>query len=92
MMTNNNRTTLYTGVTSNLVARVLQHRDRIHPASFTARYNCFRLVYYEAFPSIQEAITREKQIKGKSRAYKLQLINSMNPDWRDLFDEEVSKW
>jgi len=92
IMTNRNRTTLYTGVTSDLPGRVVEHRDRVYPNSFTARYNCKHLVYYECFHSIEEAIAREKQIKGGSRADKLKLINHRNPDWKDLFDEEVSKW
>ena len=92
IMTNRNRTTLYTGVTSDLPARVVEHRQRAYPASFTARYNCVHLVYYECFHSIEEAIAREKQIKGGSREDKLRLIKQLNADWKDLFDEEVSTW
>lgn len=92
IITNKTRTTLYTGVTSNLAKRVKQHRDRIYPSSFTARYNCFHLVYFENFHSIREAIAREKQIKGGSRAKKIALIEAKNPEWRDLYEEEVSRW
>jgi putative endonuclease len=92
IMTNRMRTTLYTGVTSNLVGRVREHRDQVYPNSFTSRYKCFHLVYYECFHSIEEAIAREKQIKGGSRADKLELIKRMNPAWDDLFDKEVSSW
>jgi putative endonuclease len=91
IMTNSRHTTLYTGVTSNLFGRVMEHREKKYPKSFTARYNLGKLVYYEGFHSIEEAIAREKQIKAGSRKMKENLIASMNPEWKDLFDE-VSKW
>ena len=75
---------LYTGVTSQLMARLQQHKDKTDPYSFTARYNIDRLVYYEVFDSIEEAIARETSIKGKLRIKKIQLIVSLNPTWRDL--------
>ena len=71
------------GVTNNLPSRVTQHKTRA-VKGFTARYNINQLVYYETTESIQTAIQREKQIKGWSRAKKVDLINSMNPEWRDL--------
>ena len=86
-MTNRHHTTLYTGVTSNLPARIWEHRHKVHPNSFTARYNLEKLVYYEAFTSIEEAIDREKQIKSYVRKKKDALINAMNPEWRDLYEE-----
>lgn len=86
-MTNIGNTVLYTGVTSDLVSRVLEHREGKYPNSFTSRYNVKRLVYYEIFASIEEAIDREKQIKGGSRKRKEELINTMNPEWRDLFED-----
>ena len=88
-MTNKNRTTLYCGVTSNLPNRVLEHKNRIHPKSFTARYNLEFLVYYEGFHRIEEAIDREKQIKAGSRNKKEELINSLNPEWKDLYSETL---
>ncbi len=91
MMTNRYHTVLYTGVTSDLFKRVRQHKDRVHPNSFTARYRLFKLVYYEGFSTIVEAIAREKQIKAGSRGQKERLINKMNPKWKDLF-EEVKMW
>jgi putative endonuclease len=84
IMTNDNNTVLYTGVTSNLKKRVKEHKKKLHPGSFTRRYNIRKLVYFECFTSIGEAIKREKQIKGGSRKKKLELINSSNPEWRDL--------
>lgn len=91
IMTNKTKTTLYCGVSSNLVQRVQQHKDHIHPKGFTARYNLEFLVYYEGFHRIEEAIAREKQIKGGSRKAKEAFINALNPEWKDLFDE-ITKW
>lgn len=91
IMANERSTTLYVGVTSDLYSRVVEHRTKHYPQSFTAKYNLTKLVYYESFHSIEEAILREKQIKGGSRKKKETLINSINPEWKDLYDE-VSKW
>jgi len=87
IVTNKNRTTLYVGVTSNLAARIQEHREKKYPHSFTARYNLDRLVFYENFTRIEEAIAREKQLKGGSRKKKEELINNLNPEWKDLGDE-----
>lgn len=92
ILTNQNNKVLYIGVTSDLSKRILQHREKIHPDSFTAKYNLNKLVYYETLDSIVEAIEREKQLKGGSRAKKIALIESTNPEWRDLFDEVVDQW
>ncbi|MBR6929186.1 MAG: GIY-YIG nuclease family protein [Bacteroidales bacterium] len=78
--------TIYTGVTSDLKQRIYEHKTKVHPDSFTAKYSVDKLGYYEEFVSIKDAIAREKQIKGGSRAKKIQLIEGMNPDWIDLFD------
>lgn len=91
IMTNRHHTTLYTGVTSNLPVRIWEHRHKVYPNSFTAHYNLEKLVYYESFTSIEEAIEREKQIKGYVRKKKDSLINAMNPEWRDLY-QEVQQW
>lgn len=92
MMTNALRSVVYTGVTSDLIMRVQQHRNKYYPDSFTTKYNATILVYYACYSTIQEAILEEKRIKGGSRKQKMQLINSMNPSWEDLWDKEVSKW
>ncbi len=84
IMTNKNNTVLYTGVTSDLKERVIQHKQKLHSQSFTARYNICKLVYFEEFEYINEAINREKQIKGGSRRKKIELINKINPEWEDL--------
>ena len=87
IVTNKNRTTLYTGVTSDLYSRAHQHKTHFFPKSFTTRYNCEILVYYKFYPLIEEAIAFEKKIKAGSREKKIALINDMNPDWTDLFEE-----
>ena len=85
-MTNKNNAVLYTGVTGNLFKRVSEHKDKI-VAGFTSAYNVTKLVYYEEFETMPEAIAREKQIKGGSRQKKIALINSKNPEWKDLYEE-----
>lgn len=77
--------TLYIGVTSNLPTRVQQHKQGTIEG-FSKRYNCKKLVYYEPYVDIRDAIQREKYIKGKKRIFKQELIASMNPVWRDLSD------
>jgi len=91
-MTNKNNTVLYTGVTSDLIARIQQHISKIHFSSLTAKYNIEKLVYYSFFPTIKEAITEEKRIKGGSREKKIKLVESINPLWEDLWKKEISKW
>ena len=85
-MTNKGNTTLYTGVTSDLQKRAYQHRAKFVDG-FTKKYRITKLVYYEVFDDIENAIAREKQIKAGSRQKKVQLINQMNRDWKDLFEE-----
>ncbi|WP_134090095.1 GIY-YIG nuclease family protein [Olivibacter sp. XZL3] len=91
ILTNKTRTTLYIGVTKNLRNRITQHKMRIHPESFSNRYNLEVCVYYENFSRIEEAIAREKQLKKWSRLKKELLINSTNPAWNDLWNE-ISEW
>ena len=78
--------TLYTGVTNNLERRVAEHKER-KPGSFTARYNINRLVYFEEFADINQAIARENEIKQMARRTKLALVELTNPNWRDLSTE-----
>jgi putative endonuclease len=92
ILTNENNTTLYTGVTSNLMKRLFEHRSGKYPNSFTARYGLGKLVYYEVFHRIEDAIAREKQIKGGSRLKKEKLINAINPEWNDLSHELGIEW
>jgi len=84
-MTNKNDTVLYTGVTNNLVRRVYEHKEKIIKG-FTSRYNINKLVFFEETKNIEDAIKREKQIKAGSRQKKIDLINSINPEWKDLYD------
>jgi putative endonuclease len=87
MLTNKNNRVIYVGVTSALRARIWQHKTKFYPKSFSAKYNCGKIVWYECFPSIVEAIDREKQLKGGNRKQKEDLINAMNPQWKDLWDD-----
>ena len=84
IITNRNNTTFYVGVTSDLEERIKKHKSKFYPKSFSARYNLNKLVYYEAFQMIGDAIAREKQIKAGSRIKKIALIEKMNPNWVDL--------
>ena len=87
ILTNKNHTVLYTGVTSDLEKRVMEHKIKSHPKSFSAKYNLNQLVYFEQCPDILFAIAREKQLKSGSRQKKIDLINTFNPAWQDLSDE-----
>lgn len=76
---------LYTGVTSNLKSRIKAHKTKKYKNSFSARYNAYKLVWYQEFDSIIDARDREKQIKAGSRAKKVKLIQDLNPEWKDLY-------
>jgi len=80
--------TLYIGVTSQLATRVWQHKSKV-VEGFTTKYGVDKLVYYEAHGSAEAAIIREKQLKKWRRSWKIELIEGLNPDWRDLYDELV---
>ncbi len=86
ILSNRHNTTLYTGVTNNLFRRLLEHKSG-EGSKFAKRYNLTKLVYFEVTNDINTAITREKQIKAGSRQKKIDLINSINPGWAELFDE-----
>ena len=88
LMANRRNGTLYVGVTSNLVQRAWQHREGTIEG-FTKRHGCKLLIWFERHATMIEAIAREKQIKGGSRAAKIKLIEATNPGWRDLFPEIV---
>ncbi len=88
IMANKRNGTLYTGVTSDLVKRVYQHKNN-NFLGFTSSYNCKLLVYYELHEDLVSAITREKQIKGGSRKKKLVLIEGLNPEWLDLYADII---
>jgi len=85
-MTNKNKTVLYTGITNDLKRRVYEHKEKL-VKGFTKKYSINKLIYYEVFRDVGNAILREKQIKGGSRAKKIELVNKMNPEWRDLYDD-----
>ncbi len=91
ILTNKDNNVLYTGVTSDLISRVIEHNDEQYPHSFTAKYKCKKLIYFEVFDHIESAIEREKFIKGKSRAYKLNLITAVNPGFNNLW-YQIKHW
>ncbi len=86
IMTNKRNTVLYTGVTKDLRRRVYEHREKLVDG-FTKKYNITKLVYYEIFLDPENAIMREKHLKAGSRHKKIDLINQMNKEWRDLYDQ-----
>ena len=89
-MANRWNSALYTGVTSDLSKRVLEHKQRKDPTSFTARYNCEKLVWFEEHDDIEEAIAHEKQLKNWKREWKDALVVKMNPQWKDLSENWAS--
>ena len=86
IMTNKRTTVLYTGVTNNLKRRVYEHREKL-VGGFTRKYNATKLVFYEIFQDAENAIMREKHLKAGSRQKKIDLINQMNEEWRDLYEQ-----
>jgi putative endonuclease len=86
IVTNSANKTLYTGVTSDLYIRMVEHRDHQYPKSFTSKYHCTKLVYVSFFPSFQDAMMERKRIQGRSRQKKIVLIESVNPQWADLWE------
>lgn len=88
IMTNTHNTVLYTGMTNDLVRRVYEHKNGFG-STFTKKYNVHKLVYYEIGNDINAVIAREKQIKGGSRKKKTDLINSLNPEWKDLYEKII---
>ena len=91
MVTNQHHTVLYIGVTSDLRNRIWEHKTKKYLNSFTTKYNCDKLVWYESFAFIEEAIAAEKRLKDRSRKYKEQLISNINPEWKDMW-EEIKNW
>src|SRR3989344_4382588 len=89
LMTNKWNTVFYNGVTDNLIKRIWEHKNKVHPKSFTAKYNVYKLVYYEIYSDPLNVIKREKQIKNLVRRKKIELIILNNPEYRDLYDELV---
>jgi putative endonuclease len=83
-MTNYDNTVFYIGVSSNFIGRVWQHKQKVHPNSFTAKYNVKKLVYSAEFPTALEAISAEKRLKNWKRQWKIELIQKENPNFEDL--------
>lgn len=89
ILTNKTNTVLYTGVTSNLIKRIYEHKNNAVDG-FTKKYMIHKLIYYEPYQNIQEALTREKQLKAGTRKKKEALINSLNPEWTDMYNSIIS--
>ena len=87
ILANATNTVIYTGVTSNLIRRVYEHREEVDTKSFTAQYHVHRLVYFEETSDVHVALEREKQIKGWNRARKNKLVEKRNPSWEDLYQQ-----
>jgi Predicted endonuclease containing a URI domain len=85
ILSNKYNNVLYVGITNDLIRRVYEHKNKL-VEGFTQKYNVDKLVYYELFGDPINAITREKQLKGYSRKKKVELINSFNPEWKDLYE------
>ena len=90
ILTNKSNKVLYTGITSNLIKRVYEHKQKLVDG-FTKRYNVNKLVYYDYSEDVYGAIQREKQIKGKLRKKKIEIIEKMNPEWKDLYEELINE-
>ncbi len=88
-MTNKNNNVLYVGVTNSLVRRIAEHHEG-RGSSFTKKYNCYKLVYFERFQDIEQAIAREKQLKHFKREWKNNLVQGVNPNWIDLAKSIIS--
>ena len=86
ILSNKHCTVLYTGVTSDLLGRIYQHKNHLDKNSFTAKYNVPRLVYFEETSDVKAALEREKQIKGWNRSRKNKLVESKNPNWSDIYE------
>jgi putative endonuclease len=87
ILVNSHNTVFYVGVAASISSRLDQHRKKLFPKSFTSKYNINKIVYYEFFDAIEDAIQREKQVKKYSRVKKIELIVKKNPKWEDLYDE-----
>ena len=88
ILTNKNNTVLYVGVTNNLTRRIWEHKSKLIEG-FTKKYNVDKLVYFESFDNPKDAIKKEKQLKAGSRKKKIELINKINPEWKDLYNFEI---
>ncbi len=86
MMANKNNNVLYVGITNDLIRRAYEHRNNL-VEGFTKKYNCHKLVWFQQTNDVESAITQEKRIKKWKREYKENVINIMNPEWRDLYDD-----
>ena len=89
ILSNHLNTVVYTGITRDLIRRVYEHKNKLDPNSFTAKYDVHKLVYYESTSDVEVAIQREKQIKSWNRKRKNKLVESKNPSWEDLYHSKL---
>jgi putative endonuclease len=87
-ITNKHNSVIYTGFSDDLYRRIIEHKEKLNPG-FSKKYNCNKLVYYEEFDNAEEALQRERQLKRYKRKWKEDLINSMNPSWRDFIEDFI---
>ena len=87
IITNKPKGVLYIGSTKNLKRRIYQHKNKAHPNTFSARYNLNKIVYYEKFDNKEEVELREKRLKKWNREWKIELIEKINPNWKDLYND-----
>lgn len=87
ILTNANKNLIYIGVTNNLIRRVYEHKHHLDKGSYTARYNIDQLVYFEETSDVEAAISRERQLKGWNRVRKNRLVESKNPEWKDIYTQ-----
>ena len=91
IVTNRKGGTLYIGSTSDLIGRIFEHKNKLIPKSFTAKYNLDKLVYFEWHNSLENMVRRERQLKEWKRAWKVELIEQQNPDWNDLYNKVLQE-
>jgi putative endonuclease len=91
ILTDPTNTFLYPGLTYDLTKRIREHKNKMHQQSFTSKFNCNKLIYYKYLMHIEEAMKEKQRIDSLSRAEKIKLITAFNPDWKDLYDHELSK-
>ena len=92
IMTNKRNGTLYIGSTSDIIGRVFEHKTKVYPKSFTAKYNLDKLVYVEWYDSLENMVARERQLKRWNRSWKIRLIIQQNPNWKDLYDDILAEY
>ena len=92
IMASNKMGTIYIGSTTDLVGRIFEHKNKVYPKSFTAKYNCNKLVYYEQYENTKIMVRRERELKKWNRNWKIRLIIKNNPEWKDLYPDVLESF